>query len=158
MLIILDNIRSLYNVGSIMRSMDCVNADEIYLCGITVTPRVATFSNSIKKTALAAYDQIRWRYFKSTLNAVKNAKKRGYKVYIIEQSDKATPLSEITFQFPAAFVFGHEVKGVNTKLFNLADNIVILPNKGASHSWNVSSTAAIVLYEAYQQKISYYEG
>lgn len=150
-LVILDNIRSLYNVGAIMRSMDCVDVQDIYLCGITPTPKLPPHYAGIKKTALAGFDNIFWRYFKNTRSAINGAKRQGYKVYIIEQNEQSIMLEKAKLKFPGAFVFGHETEGVNVKLFDLADEIIQLPNCGASHSWNVASTASIVLYEAWKR-------
>lgn len=150
-LVILDNVRSVYNVGAILRNLDCLGFNSIYLCGITAQPKLLPGSKNMKKTALAAFDNIRWHYFENTKEAIKKAKANGYKIYIIEQSDNSKPLECQKFDFPAAFLFGHEVEGVNEKLYAFADDLIYLPNLGKSKSWNVSSTASIVVWEAWKQ-------
>lgn len=150
-IVCLDNVRSLYNVGSIFRSLDCIGQNTIWLCGITSTPEIPPHSNSIKKTALASFASTKWKYFTDIKSALKQAKGQNLSIYIVEQGENAIELDKIKMQFPCVFVFGHETEGVNRKLFNLADALIKLPNLGNSISWNVSSTASIVLYEAYLQ-------
>lgn len=150
-MVILDNVRSVYNVGAILRNLDCLGFNSIYLCGITAQPKLLPGSKNMKKTALAAYDNINWKYFKYSSTAIKNAKKLGYKVYIVEQSDNSKLLENQKFEFPIALVFGHEVEGVNEDLYKFADELIYLPNLGKSKSWNVSATASIVLWEAWKQ-------
>lgn len=150
-IVVLDNIRSMYNVGAIMRAMDCVGGDSIYLCGITSTPNLLPGSKKIKKTALASYDDIKWTYFSKTVDAIMKLKTNGYKVYIVEQDKNSKIINKVQFKFPCGFVFGHEIEGVNKDLYKFADEIVCLLNKGKSKSWNVSSAASIVLWEAWKQ-------
>ncbi len=145
--IILDNIRSLNNVGSVFRTSDAYLMERIYLCGITATPP----HNEIHKTALGAEDSVQWEYFENTLDAVKKAQNEGYTVFAIEQAEKSIMLDEIDLhEFDKiAFVLGNEVKGVQQAVVDACNNCIELPQFGTKHSLNISITAGIVIWEGY---------
>ncbi len=147
--IILDNIRSLSNVGSVFRTSDAFIIHEIILCGITAKPP----HREIQKTALGATESVDWRYFENTIDAVKELQKENVKVYAIEQVDESIMLDgfKINFDHHTAFVFGNEVKGVEDAVIEIADACIELPQFGTKHSLNISITAGIVIWEAFQQ-------
>lgn len=148
-IIILDNIRSMMNIGSVFRTADAFIVKEIILCGITATPP----HREIQKTALGATESINWTYVKSTLKAVKELQKQNVKVFAIEQADESTMLDEFIFAFDneIAFVFGNEVKGVSQEVVDAADACIEIPQFGTKHSLNISISAGIVIWEAFQQ-------
>lgn len=143
--IVLDNVRSLNNIGSVFRSSDAYRVDRIYLCGITATPPNA----EIHKTALGAEDSVEWVYVENTLNALKDLKNEGYVICSIEQCEGSTMLN--TFQPDKskkyAVIFGNEVKGVQQDVVSNSDVCLELPQYGTKHSLNVSVTAGIVIWD-----------
>lgn len=143
-ILILDNIRSMHNVGSVFRTADAFRADAIFLCGYTPRPP----HRDIHKTALGATETVHWQYFSQATDAVKEAKARNYSVWAVEQTDASTPL--YTYQ-PAlngtALVLGNEVEGVADSLLSLCDGSIEIPQWGMKHSLNVSVAAGIVLWE-----------
>ncbi len=145
LIVVLDNVRSLNNVGSVFRTSDAMCLQEIYLCGITPTPP----HNDIHKTALGAEDSMNWSYFEDTKKAVNELKKKGYKVYCVEQADKS--ISLIDFQpeknEKVALIFGNEVKGVQQSVIDICDSCIEIPQFGTKHSFNISVSAGIVLWE-----------
>ncbi|TLX75036.1 RNA methyltransferase [Labilibacter sediminis] len=143
---ILDNIRSLNNVGSVFRTSDALCIEEIYLCGITPTPP----HNDIHKTALGAEDSMNWSYHEDTVNAIKKLQQKGYKVYCVEQAEGSTSLLNFkpVKNESIALVFGNEVKGVQQKVIDISDGCVEIPQFGTKHSLNISVSAGIVLWEA----------
>ncbi len=145
--IILDNVRSLNNVGSVFRTSDAFLMEAIYLCGITATPP----HNEIHKTALGAEESVQWEYFEDTLDAVKIAQDEGYTVFAIEQAEKALMLDDMDLgeYDKFAFVLGNEVKGVKQEVVDACDHCIELPQYGTKHSLNISITAGIVIWEAY---------
>ncbi len=147
--IILDNIRSLSNVGSVFRTSDAFIIHEILLCGITAKPP----HREIQKTALGATESVDWRYFENTIDAVKELQKENVKVYAIEQVDESIMLDRFEFEFDnhMAFVFGNEVKGVEDSVIEIVDACIELPQFGTKHSLNISITAGIVIWETFQQ-------
>ncbi len=149
LVVVLDNIRSCNNTGSVFRTSDALLIKEIYLCGITATPP----NKEIHKTALDAEKTVAWQYFKETVDAVKKLKENGYAVYAVEQVDKSILLPD--FQPPEngklALVFGNEVKGVQQQVINLCDGAVEIPQFGTKHSFNVSVSAGIVLWDIFQK-------
>lgn len=147
--IILDNIRSLSNVGSVFRTSDAFIIHEILLCGITAIPP----HREIQKTALGATESVDWRYFKNTIDAVNELKKENVKVYAIEQVDESIMLDsfKIDFENHIAFVFGNEVKGVEDAVIEVVDACIEIPQFGTKHSLNISISAGIVIWEAFQQ-------
>ncbi len=147
--IILDNIRSLMNVGSVFRTSDAFIIKEIILCGITAKPP----HREIQKTALGATESVEWRYEEDTLEVVKSLQNMDVNVYAIEQADKSIMLDEFEFKFnkEIAFVFGNEVKGVRQDVVEAADACIEIPQFGTKHSLNISISAAIVIWETFQQ-------
>jgi len=147
--IILDNIRSLSNIGSVFRTSDAFLINEIILCGITAKPP----HREIQKTALGATDSVTWRYFENTADAVKELQQQKVKVYAIEQADEAEMLDtiELDFNNQIAFVLGNEVKGVQQEIVSMSDGCIEIPQFGTKHSLNISITAGVVIWEAFQQ-------
>jgi tRNA G18 (ribose-2'-O)-methylase SpoU len=143
---VLDNIRSLNNVGSVFRTSDALCLEKIYLCGITPTPP----HNDIHKTALGAEDSMEWMYFESTTDAIEVLKKNGYRVYCVEQVEDSISLTDFEppVDRPIALVFGNEVKGVQQKVIDISDGCIEIPQFGTKHSLNISVSAGIVLWEA----------
>ena len=147
--IILDNIRSLSNIGSVFRTSDAFMIKEIILCGITAKPP----HREIHKTALGATDSVSWRYFEQTIDAVIELQANNTIIYAIEQADEAILLDniELNFKKEIAFVLGNEVKGVEDVVVEQADACIEIPQFGTKHSLNISVSAAIVIWEAFQQ-------
>ncbi len=145
-IVILDNVRSLNNVGSVFRTSDALCLQEIYLCGITPVPP----HNDIHKTALGAEDSMAWSYFNDTIEAMDLLKDKGYKVYCVEQAEGS--ISLVNFKpvnnEKIALIFGNEVKGVQQKAINNSDGCIEIPQFGTKHSFNISVSAGIVLWEA----------
>jgi len=151
LVVVLDGVRSLYNVGSVFRTGDAFRISGVVLCGITATPPNA----EIHKTALGAEDSVAWRHFRDTMEAVAWLREKGYKLLAIEQCEGSTMLN--TFQ-PAegekyAVVFGNEVKGVQQQVVDACDGCLEIPQFGTKHSMNVSVTAGIVIWHFAQMKI-----
>lgn len=144
--IILDNIRSLNNVGSVFRTADAFLCEKICLCGITATPP----HREIHKTALGAEDTVAWTYYPETRNAVLELLSEGYRICAVEQAEGGIALQELKLQpnEKIAFVFGHEINGVSEDVMNLVTESIEIPQWGTKHSLNVSVCAGIVLWEA----------
>ncbi len=144
-IIVLDNVRSLNNIGSVFRTADGFLIEGVYLCGITATPP----HKDIRKTALGATDSVHWKYFNKTTDAIKQLRKDGYKVISIEQTDESIMLNE----FPVhegeryALVFGHEMKGVDQSVIDESEICIEIPQFGTKHSFNISVSAGIVLWD-----------
>ena len=149
LIVVLDNVRSLHNVGSVFRSCDAFRIEAVYLCGITATPPSA----EIHKTALGAEDSVSWKYYKSTLDAVEELKQQGYFVYSIEQVEGSENMAKISLDASKryAVVLGNEVKGVEQAVVNASDSCLEIPQLGTKHSLNVSVTAGIVVWEFAKQ-------
>ncbi|NLA24121.1 MAG: RNA methyltransferase [Bacteroidales bacterium] len=143
--VILDNIRSLNNVGSVFRTVDAFKLHSIILCGITATPP----HNDIHKTALGAEDTVNWEYFEKTEDIVNKLKNDGYKIIAVEQVDTSISLEKHHFNKDEkyALIFGNEVKGVQQKVIDLCDFSIEIPQFGTKHSLNISVSAGIVLWE-----------
>jgi 23S rRNA (guanosine2251-2'-O)-methyltransferase len=143
--VVLDNIRSMHNVGSVFRTGDAFLIRAIYLCGYTPRPP----HRDIHKTALGATETVAWEYFPSAASAVSALKENGYTVLAVEQVEGSMPLQSLTVQHsgPLAVVFGNEVDGVNEEVLALCDGSVEIPQFGMKHSLNVSVAAGIVLWE-----------
>ena len=145
LIVILDNIRSLNNIGSFFRTSDAFNVEKIYLCGITATPP----HRDIQKTALGATYSMDWEHKNSTLELIKDLKNQGVKICSIEQAEKTTFLQNVP-DLPNekyALVFGNEVDGVDQEVINTSDYIIEIPQFGTKHSLNVSVCAGVVLWE-----------
>ena len=144
LIIVLDHIRSLYNVGSIFRTADAMRLEGIYLCGITATPP----NTEIHKTALGAEDSVEWKYFSHTMDAVDKLHKNGYTVMSVEQCKGSTMLNDFTPEQGRkyAFILGNEVKGVDQNIVNASDGCLEIPQFGTKHSMNVSVTAGMAIW------------
>lgn len=151
LVVVLDNVRSLHNVGSVFRSCDAFRIEAVYLCGITATPPSA----EIHKTALGAEDSVSWKYYESTLDAVEKLKQQGYFVYSIEQVEGSENMAKISLDASKryAVVLGNEVKGVEQAVVNTSDSCLEIPQLGTKHSLNVSVTAGIVVWEFAKQLV-----
>lgn len=148
LVVVLDDVRSMYNVGSVFRTSDAYRVECIYLCGITARPPHA----EIHKTALGAEDSVDWLYFQNPEDAVMDLRRRGYRVMAVEQAEGSVslPLPDHLFAEPPdgyGLVFGNEVKGVHQHVIDLCDGCIELPQYGTKHSLNVSTTAGIVIWE-----------
>lgn len=142
---ILDNVRSLNNIGSVFRTADAFAIEAVYLCGITAKPP----HREINKTALGATESVNWTYFEDTQTAVKKLKEDGWKVYAIEQTENSIMLNEFKplSDEKIALIFGHEVKGVEQKVINQCDGVIEIPQKGTKHSLNISVSAGVVIWD-----------
>lgn len=147
--VVLDDVRSLYNVGSVFRSCDAFRVKAVYLCGITATPP----NNEIHKTALGAEDSVEWRYFHDAEEAVAELHDNGVTVYSVEQVEGSTKLQDIRIDSSSqyALIFGNEVKGVHQSVVDASDGCIEIPQHGTKHSLNVSVTAGIVIWEFAKQ-------
>ena len=152
LIIILDDIRSLNNIGSVFRTCDAFLINEIILCGITATPP----NNEIRKTALGSTESVDWRYFDNIEEVVLNLKKEGFQIISIEQADKSLKLEKFSPKKNEkyAFIFGNEIKGIDQKIIDISDNIIEIPQFGTKHSLNVSVSAGIVIWDVFS-KISF---
>lgn len=149
LILVLDNVRSLNNVGSVFRTADSFLLEAVYLCGITGTPP----HKDIQKTALGATDTVQWNYFGSTLEAVAALKKNHYKVYAIEQAEHSMMLNEFIIRpgQKVAFILGNEINGVDQQVILDCDGVIEIPQTGFKHSLNISIAAGIVSWEVYKQ-------
>jgi len=145
-IIVLDNIRSLSNVGAFFRTADAFRIGELYLCGITACPP----HREIHKTALGADETVKWRYFETTEAACQALKAEGYKVFAIEQVEDSIPLQQFNFEPKTAYIMGNEVEGVSEEALPYCDNAIELPQEGTKHSLNVSVCAGIVMWKAFE--------
>lgn len=144
LIVVLDDVRSLYNVGSVFRSCDAFRVEAVYLCGITATPPNA----EIHKTALGGEDSVDWKYFATADEAVKALHEDGVFVYSIEQVEGSTKLQDLQLEPRRyAVIFGNEVKGVHQSVVDASDGCLEIPQFGTKHSLNVSVTAGIVVWE-----------
>lgn len=148
--LVLDEVRSLNNVGSFFRTADAFLIDKIVLSGITAQPP----HKDIHKTALGATETVDWEYEEKTTTAIEKLQKSGVEVWAVEQAEGSTPLQELGLDPDKAYalVFGHEVKGVQQEVVSLCDGVVEIPQFGTKHSFNVSVSAGIVLWEFFRQK------
>ena len=148
LIVVLDNIRSLNNIGSIFRTCDAFLVSKIYLCGITAKPP----NRKINKTALGSTDSVEWEYFKSTIKLIEKLKSKGVKIWSIEQVEKAQKLNyieKINCKLKHAIVFGNEIKGVDQKIIDISENTIEIDQYGTKHSLNVSVAAGIVIWKFY---------
>jgi tRNA G18 (ribose-2'-O)-methylase SpoU len=148
LILILDNIRSLNNIGSVFRTADAFRIKKIFLCGITAKPP----HRDIQKTALGATDSVDWEYAENTLDVVNQLKKQGVKILSIEQAEDSTMLQNFQFNSSEnyAMVFGHEVKGVQQEVVNISDEVIEIPQFGTKHSVNISVSAGICCWKYYE--------
>jgi len=145
LVVVLDNLRSLNNIGSIFRTSDAFRVAAIYLCGITATPP----HREIHKTALGATESVVWQYFEKTEQAILELKALGYKICAVEQVENSQSIKEfkVSKNDKTALVFGHEVNGVDQKVIDISDAFIEIPQFGTKHSLNVSVCAGIVIWE-----------
>jgi tRNA G18 (ribose-2'-O)-methylase SpoU len=151
LILVLDNVRSLNNVGSVFRTADSFLLQAVYLCGITGQPP----HKDIQKTALGATDTVHWKYFSTTLEAVSELKINQFNVFAIEQAENSTMLN--TFKVEAnhknAFILGNEINGVDQAVIDACDGVIEIPQAGFKHSLNISIAAGIVSWEVFRQLI-----
>ena len=147
--VILDNIRSVYNVGSIFRTSDALGIDKIFLCGCTPTPidRFGRARKDLAKVALGAEKDISWEYFSDTKDIIKKLKKEGFQIIAVEQDKKSDDFTKIKPKYPVAIVMGNEVGGIDKKTLVLCDKIAEIPMMGNKESLNVSVSFGIVGYQ-----------
>ena len=146
---VLDNVRSMNNVGSIFRSSDAFLLESIYLCGYTPRPP----HRDINKTALGATDTVTWEYHENILPALDMLKQKGYQVYAVEQAEGSIMLNDLVIDKSAkiALVFGNEVEGVQDEVISISDQCIEIPQSGMKHSLNISVAAGIVFWQLYKQ-------
>ncbi len=147
--VVLDNVRSQNNIGSVFRTSDAFRVERICLCGICSTPP----HRDIHKTALGAEESVAWSYHEETADCIQALKAEGYKIYAVEQVDDSIKLDALPESLgqKVAVVFGNEVEGVQEELLPLCDGSIEIPQQGTKHSLNISCAAAIVLWELWQR-------
>ncbi len=147
LIIILDNIRSLNNIGSVFRTADAFLVKKIYLCGITAQPP----HKDIQKTALGATDSVEWEYAENTLDVIKKLNSEGVFVASIEQAELAVNLNDFSVQkeMTYAIIFGNEVKGVQQKVVSASDVVIEIPQFGTKHSLNISVSVGVVVWDLF---------
>lgn len=148
-LVVLDNIRSMHNVGSVFRTSDAFLLEGVYLCGYTPQPP----HRDIHKTALGATETVQWKYFNTTVEAIQQLRLDGYRIFAIEQVENSILLNQFSAkQFDkVAVIFGNEVSGVDTEVIKLCDGCIEIPQLGMKHSLNISVAAGIILWELFKQ-------
>jgi 23S rRNA (guanosine2251-2'-O)-methyltransferase len=148
-IIVMDNIRSMHNVGSVFRTADAFLMQGIYLCGYTPQPP----HRDINKTALGATETVEWKYFSTTLEAVQSLREDGYTIYAVEQVENSLPLNQVQAgkEDKLALIFGNEVSGVDAAVLALCHGSIEIPQMGMKHSLNISVAAGIVLWELFKQ-------
>ena len=152
LIVVLDDVRSLHNVGSVFRSGDAFRVEAVYLCGITATPP----HPEIHKTALGGEDSVAWRYFPTATEAIESLHNDGVFVYSIEQVEGSTKLQNLQLDTDKhyAVVLGNEVKGVHQEVVDMSDGCLEIPQFGTKHSLNVSVTAGMVIWEVAKKFLS----
>lgn len=152
LIVVLDDVRSLHNVGSVFRSADAFRVEAVYLCGITATPP----HPEIHKTALGGEDSVAWRYFPTATEAIESLHNDGFFVYSIEQVEGSTKLQNLQLDTDKhyAIVLGNEVKGVHQEVVDMSDGCLEIPQFGTKHSLNVSVTAGMVIWEVAKKFLS----
>lgn len=152
--LVLDDIRSMANIGSVFRTADAFRVEHIYLCGITATPP----HREIHKTALGATESVEWSYAMDVVGLATQLQKEGYRVVALEQADQSVSLEEYLpgSDKKLALVFGNEIKGVNEEVVKLADAVIEIPQFGTKHSFNIAVSAGIVIWDIFW-KIKHHE-
>ena len=148
-IIVLDNIRSLNNIGSVFRTADAFLIEKVYLCGITATPP----HKDIRKTALGATESVAWEYRENTLKLVEELKAKNQSLWAVEQAEGATLLNnfKITTSEHYVFVFGNEVKGVSQEVVDQCNGVVEIPQFGTKHSLNISVSVGVVIWDVWSK-------
>ncbi len=143
--IVLDNVRSLNNIGSVFRTADAFLVEAIYLCGFTATPP----HRDIHKTALGATESVEWRHYEKTSEAIAELKNKNYHIVCLEQTEVSIPLTAFCpqKQISYAMVFGNEVRGINQEVIDISDICIEIPQYGTKHSFNIAVSAGIVLWD-----------
>ena len=141
--VLLDNVRSMYNVGSFFRTMDAAGAGKLYLCGITGKPP----KKEITKTALGADEHVAWEHSWDALATARSIQQRGYELAAVETSPRSVDLFDWTPRFPVCLMFGHETGGLHPALVEMADTLIRIPMLGMKHSLNVATAGGVALYE-----------
>lgn len=144
--IVLDNLRSRYNIGSVFRTADAFRAQALYLCGITATPPC----REINKTALGATESVEWRHFETTLHAVSHLRSSSFKIFAIEQTENSISLDRLVFpeaNQKIALIIGNEVFGVDQAIVDVCDCVIEIPQFGTKHSLNVAVSTGIVMWQ-----------
>ena len=144
---VLDNVRSLSNVGAVFRSADAFRISALFLCGITACPP----HREIHKTALGADETVPWRYFSSTVEACRELKSMGYRIVAVEQVEGSVMLQHFKMEPNMAFVLGNEVEGVSDEVLPFCDAAIEIPQEGTKHSLNVSVCSGIIMWNIFQQ-------
>lgn len=147
LIIILDNIRSLNNIGAVFRTADCFRVEKIYLCGITATPP----HRDIHKTAIGATETVAWEHVEDVLGIVQQLQKENWKVYAVEQTEHSQALQEVEVSGKTAIVMGNEVDGVQQSVIDSCDGSIEIPQYGTKHSLNISVCTGIVVWELFQK-------
>ena len=145
LVVILDNIRSLNNIGSVFRSSDAFGIEKIYLCGITAQPP----HKDIHKTALGSTDSVAWEYVENTVALVESLKSKGVVVFSVEQTEGSTMLQDFNPESGKSYaiIFGNEIKGVSQEVVNVCDGVIEIPQFGTKHSLNISVSTGVVLWD-----------
>ena len=146
-IIVLDNIRSLSNVGAFFRTADAFRIGELYLCGITACPP----HREIHKTALGADETVKWHYFETIEAACQALKAEGYRIFAVEQVEGSVALQDFKFEMHTAYIFGNEVEGVSEEALPYCEGAIELPQEGIKHSINVSVCAGIVMWTLFEK-------
>lgn len=141
--VILDNLRSAYNVGAIFRTCDGFMVEKLFLCGITSHPP----NEKLKKTAMASENYVPWEYGREATEIIRRLQQDGIKIYSCERTEKSLSLRRVQCSFPCGFVFGNEAKGVSPEALEMCDGIIEIPMMGFKNSLNVATSVGIVLYE-----------
>jgi tRNA G18 (ribose-2'-O)-methylase SpoU len=148
-IVVLDNVRSLNNIGSVFRTSDAFLVDRIFLCGITATPP----HKDIHKTALGATESVEWKYYPETKAAIKELKEENYHIVAVEQTEKSISLDRYRVKrgLKYAFVFGHEIRGISQDIVDMSHTSLEIPQFGTKHSLNISVCAGMVIWEVFRQ-------
>jgi len=148
-IVVLDNVRSMNNIGSVFRTADAFLVQAVHLCGITAKPP----HKDIQKTALGATESVPWKYYKTTIETIKQLKDDGYIIISVEQAEEAITPSDFVVKKGGkyAVIFGHEVRGVGQEVVDLSDYCIEIPQFGTKHSFNISVSAGIVLWELFNR-------
>lgn len=145
--VLLDNIRSTFNVGSIFRTSDASGISKIFICGITAYPP----NPKLQKTALGSLNSVEWEYSKDSIEKIIELKKLGYKIYSVELDPKAIAYDNVNYPEKTVLVMGNEINGVDKKILEISDKIIQIPMNGIKESLNVATSFGIVAYEATQK-------